>query len=1021
MSTQTEPLVMGGRVKSMKSKFESLSSLESLDISGALKTAKPKPFAKFQRSATSFDLFASNKPMGVHDQQTTTSGVLNNFRRPSSDTSLSKLENRTKPSKIVPLNEIKENVEQVSRLTRQTSDPTKRSSIRRSPAFRVGEKIIKTVATKVSKTVTEEDTPEKFLKRSVDDEKFLQPGITDTLKAALRQPLPIGPPPKKPPRTFESPKENINTIQLFEDKILKDKESKEKTEHSNGKKEPKSNVEQKSAKSEMKGRSVPSNLLSCIRCTTPIYDAVVPHTKDSLNNATKSIPSEHIYMEPFSHLKEIVPNVPDIVTSSTPVSSHSDWKSKASDCSCPEDHNGTGDLHYLCTSIDNSITSNDSTTAEDQPNSLTNTYDEINILVNAAFCDKSMDNSSTASSTPSPTTSHKLSAKVSRSLTEKRKTYVRRVSKKTEPITYGTLHRTFKSPVLKTFSFDDFGDNESPCEKTETTSNRIQKYNELVEATANNSSVRRRKDISTTVKSEHESGTLNDVDASKGYLFQMCLLVGYNTSNNSAYIKSKYPDDDNVPQNIETLIFPNKSLLQHGKENQNYSLILTNDMGFRIYGYCRRVLPESCELCLPLAYCLISQVKAPGFYFKILKEIESRHGQSDCQTQFLLKGLQHLAIPEPGKFLHLKCPLSSRPKTIFMSNHKISPKRLSLEVNPKWLTESATQAVFQESEYSQGVEKNGKKPGFKSLVQEFEQKKQEKAPFDFGLINRSLLAGRGGGSKIDEIFIRRPNDLRLESTEISDLYRILGAETLINVFGSLLLERKVILYGRNISTLSSCVLGLQTILYPFQWQHTLVTLLPHSLIEVCQAPLPLLTGVLDEINLEIEDGIIIDLDTRQVLQKCGDEATILPSTLRESLKVSLEMVDLLDQGKMLSSVLIAEAFLRFFVELFAGYKNKTFEKDVFIQSHNCKYVRLFLEWFVETAMFRHFMNTKYLPNASDSYDSNHYALFDARLLEKSENKTRVDDNIETIMKNSKIINKKTKTFKDRFKEFIHSN
>lgn len=100
------------------------------------------------------------------------------------------------------------------------------------------------------------------------------------------------------------------------------------------------------------------------------------------------------------------------------------------------------------------------------------------------------------------------------------------------------------------------------------------------------------------------------------------------------------------------------------------------------------------------------------------------------------------------------------------------------------------------------------------------------------------------------------------------------------------------------------------------------------------------------------------------------------------------------------------------------------QKEMFIQSHGCKSVRLFLEWFVETAMFRHFMNTKYSTDVSYdecNYDSSHYALFDARLLEKSENKTNVDDNIEIIMKNSKIINKKAKTFKDRFKEFIHSN
>lgn len=491
---------------------------------------------------------------------------------------------------------------------------------------------------------------------------------------------------------------------------------------------------------------------------------------------------------------------------------------------------------------------------------------------------------------------------------------------KTEPISYGTLHRTFKSPILKTFSFHDDDDDENKNDgAVVSTSDRVQKYNELLE--------KKGKSGGPGESSEKRMDADALIDG-KGYLFQMCLLVGYNTSTNSAYIKSKFPDDDNVPQNIEQLVFPNKSLLQQGKENQNYSLILTNDQGYRIYGYCRRVLPESCEVCLPLAYCLISQVKAPGFYFKILKEIESRHGQTEFQTQFLLKSLQNLAVPEPGKFLHLKLPTTVRPKTVFMSNHKISPKRLSLEVNPKWLTESATQAAFQENECG---EKNGKKSnGLKSLVQEFEQKKQEKAPFDFGLINRSLLGGRGcGGGKIDEIFIRRPNDLRLESTEVSDLYRILGSETLSNVFGSLLLERKVILYSKNISTLTSCILGLQTILYPFQWQHTLVTLLPHSMIEVCQVPLPLMTGVLDEINADIEDGILIDLDERQVLKMCGDEATILPITLRDSLKVSLEMVDLLDQGKMLSSVLIAEAFLRFFIELFAGYKNKTFEVSSF--------------------------------------------------------------------------------------------
>lgn len=121
------------------------------------------------------------------------------------------------------------------------------------------------------------------------------------------------------------------------------------------------------------------------------------------------------------------------------------------------------------------------------------------------------------------------------------------------------------------------------------------------------------------------------------------------------------------------------------------------------------------------------------------------------------------------------------------------------------------------------------------------------------------------------------------------------------------------------------MLGLQTVLYPFQWQHTLVTILPQELVEVCQAPFPVLAGMLEPIQFDIEDALIINLDNRTVAQKCEDEATILPAALRDSLKVSLDMVDLLDQGRMLSSVLIAEAFLRFFVELFAGYKHKHFD------------------------------------------------------------------------------------------------
>lgn len=382
----------------------------------------------------------------------------------------------------------------------------------------------------------------------------------------------------------------------------------------------------------------------------------------------------------------------------------------------------------------------------------------------------------------SPSPSQKANIKLVRSLTEKRKNYVQRISARTAnnaPSTYGTLHRTFKSPILKTFSVESKSDesDHEPATTTnelmpDSTSVRISKYKKLTEST--NAPVMHRHRLSPSLTETDESPNRNAatvmpnaIDESQ-HLFQMCLLVGYNTSTASAYIKSCFPMGKTVPQNIEQLVFPSGNLVHRGRDSQDYSLILTDDQGYRIYGYCRRVLPESCEICLPLAYCVISDTKAPGFYFKILKEIESRHGQTDAQSNFLLKNLQSRLVPEPGKFLHLKLPLPLRPKTIFMSNHKISAKRLSLEINPKWLTESAAQAAFSDSDGSSpGSEAKGfakKSAGLKSLVQEYEEKKLERAPFDLGLINRSL-----DGNRTDEIFIRRPNDLRLESTELSDL------------------------------------------------------------------------------------------------------------------------------------------------------------------------------------------------------------------------------------------------------------
>jgi hypothetical protein len=45
------------------------------------------------------------------------------------------------------------------------------------------------------------------------------------------------------------------------------------------------------------------------------------------------------------------------------------------------------------------------------------------------------------------------------------------------------------------------------------------------------------------------------------------------------------------------------------------------------------------------------------------------------------------------------------------------------------------------------------------------------------------------------------------------------------------------------SRLSSCVEALESILYPFSWQHTLIPVLPTSLLDICLSPTPYIVGI----------------------------------------------------------------------------------------------------------------------------------------------------------------------------------
>lgn len=388
---------------------------------------------------------------------------------------------------------------------------------------------------------------------------------------------------------------------------------------------------------------------------------------------------------------------------------------------------------------------------------LTCLFFQINLLFGVVYDEKHRDSIIDETSQSSNDSSKSPARRgVSRSLTEKRKNYVRRMTQ---------ISINFDKNDINTMNYGSLKQLPSAASK-------ISQFQSIIDA-------HRVKESS--MKNEEK-------------LFDVLLLVGFDVTKMSAYVKTVFPKTAKPPPMIEEFIYPTakKPSDLMTKENQNFSLILTNEYGAHLFGYCRQVVPEGFEICLPLTYCVISNIKASGFYFNVLKEIESRHGQSETQFNFLLRQLHSQPVPKSGKILHAKLmespaakkfpDIAKKPdREVIQKSQTRLNKRLSLE-SPEWLR----------------LENSPEAP---------------KAPFDLSLINRSLL---DKAKRIDEVLIRRPNDLRLESGELSVLYESTTSELLVIIFGTLLIERKVILVGANVSKLSSCIMALYSILYPFQ-------------------------------------------------------------------------------------------------------------------------------------------------------------------------------------------------------------
>lgn len=66
------------------------------------------------------------------------------------------------------------------------------------------------------------------------------------------------------------------------------------------------------------------------------------------------------------------------------------------------------------------------------------------------------------------------------------------------------------------------------------------------------------------------------------------------------------------------------------------------------------------------------------------------------------------------------------------------------------------------------------------------------------------------------------------------------------------------------SMLSSCMSTMVALLYPFEWQHTFITVLPSMLLDVVYAPTPYIVGVLTSMQPLLDEDELREVSTYEL-------------------------------------------------------------------------------------------------------------------------------------------------------------
>ena len=145
------------------------------------------------------------------------------------------------------------------------------------------------------------------------------------------------------------------------------------------------------------------------------------------------------------------------------------------------------------------------------------------------------------------------------------------------------------------------------------------------------------------------------------------------------------------------------------------------------------------------------------------------------------------------------------------------------------------------------------------------------------------------------------NELPLVDINLKRLFTF-DIKEIVDMYHNLFLETRILFFSEDIESLNMYIFGLLSLLYPFQYQYQVVTILPEENFEIIESITPFIAGInmpytedfFESRDLTLSDGIlVVDIDNTKIdfVNKMSDIPEF-PKGYRKTLEKNLQNIKL---------------------------------------------------------------------------------------------------------------------------------